>query len=302
MLPHRDRFSGRRHVADGAALLRAAAAAARRCRCAAATAAPTAAVGDHGRNHIDLGVLREALRAGHVDRAARPIEPIAGPKPPGEAVRVAHEEVGEIDEHAAVGLGGDREAPENRLRERVFDRLAFGRIRRIRAVIVVRLGHENLRTDALELHDARAAELRAIEADVVGAEARREPREVNQLLVEPSDLHEEGAGRFIPVERHEAIELLHAGRAIRDRRWPSAAATAAALPASGATLKTAYRHNRAGPGRPGTRVPRQHHQKLSLHGSLLRVQRHLTRTDPPATAGLKPCGYCGMANNPRRGA
>jgi len=41
-------------------------------------------------------------------------------------VAVAQEEIGGVDQDAAIALGGDREAPEDGLRERVLHRAAFG--------------------------------------------------------------------------------------------------------------------------------------------------------------------------------
>jgi len=56
------------------------------------------------------------------------------------------------------------------------------------AEAVVRLYQKNLRPDALELDDVFAAQLAAVQADVVGANAGRERLQVQQLGIEPADL------------------------------------------------------------------------------------------------------------------
>ena len=78
-----------------------------------------------------------------------------------------------------------------------------------------------------------AAALAAVEADVVRAEAGREAGVQQELGVEARDLEEQRSGALVPVEREVAVDLLHAGRAVVDRRdrtagGLSAAATAAA--------------------------------------------------------------------------
>ena len=51
----------------------------------------------------------------------------AGAEPAGDAVGVAHEEVAEIDEHAAARSSAIAVKPQRTdLRERVFDRLPLG--------------------------------------------------------------------------------------------------------------------------------------------------------------------------------
>src|SRR3990172_7334961 len=57
----------------------------------------------------------------------------------------------------------------------------------------------------------------AVEADVVGAHAGLQAGGVEDVGVEAVDLEEQRAGRLVPVEREEALELLHAGRLLLDR-------------------------------------------------------------------------------------
>ena len=64
--------------------------------------------------------------------------------------------------------------------------------------------------------DAGVAELPAIEADRIRAETGRQRDLVEQLLVEAPDLHEQLAGRRLPVQRHVAVDLLQALHLVGD--------------------------------------------------------------------------------------
>ncbi len=187
---------------------------------AAAAAAPAAgrAVSGEGQDRVDFGVLRKRFRPGHVDRAACPVHAeIARPQARNHVVRVAQEEVRRVHEHPAVGFGGHREAPQNRLREGVLDRAALIRVGAVRAERVIGLHHHHPRPDPLEFDDPSLARLSAIDPDVVRPETRRKAGGVQHLGVELVDLHPEGSGLVIPVERHVAVQLLEAGRPRVDR-------------------------------------------------------------------------------------
>src|SRR4029078_12535670 len=109
------------------------------------------------------------------ERAARAIEPVvAGTKTRRGVDEIAQEEVRRIDEDAAVRFAGDRKAPQNRLGEGVFNRLALERIAAARTEAHVALHHHDARTDALELHDARAAAGSTIETDVIRSHSGRQ--------------------------------------------------------------------------------------------------------------------------------
>src|SRR5205823_6862525 len=83
---------------------------------------------------------------------------------------------------------------------------------------VVGLHHHHARADALEFDDAALARLAAIETDIIRPEPGREPGGVEQLGVEPVDLHPQRAAALVPVERQVAVDLLEAGRAGFDGR------------------------------------------------------------------------------------
>ncbi len=178
-----------------------------------------AAVAREREEDVNLGVLRKRLRAGHIDGAAARVHAVAGrPEARDHAVHVAHQEVGGIDEHAAVGFGANRKAPQHRRGEGFFDRAALIGIGAERAIGVVRLDHQHLRADAPERDDVLRAQLAAVEADVVRAESCRERGDVEELGVELRDLEPQRARAVVPVQRHEPIELLQALRLLVDRR------------------------------------------------------------------------------------
>jgi hypothetical protein len=176
---------------------------------------------------LDLGVLRERLRAREEDRAAVRVDVVRalfGVAEPGDhAVGVAQEQVGRVDEHA-VGVGRrDGEAPRDRLGERLDDRAPLGRVLARGAVAVVALHHEHARADALEDYDATGAELPLVEPDRVRSEPGGERDLIEDLGVEARDLEVHPPRARVPVERHEAVDLLHPdglgrqGRQLRGR-------------------------------------------------------------------------------------
>jgi len=71
-------------------------------------------IGGERQERLDLGVPGETLRSRRIDRAPRVIELVSpllgGPQALGHAVGVAEEEVGGIDENAALFLGFDFES------------------------------------------------------------------------------------------------------------------------------------------------------------------------------------------------
>ena len=69
---------------------------------------------------------------------------------------------------------------------------------------------------AFELDDSRAGQDATVEADVVRSQAGRQACRVKHLGVEPGDLEKQPASRLVPVEREEAVNLLHPGRSFFD--------------------------------------------------------------------------------------
>ena len=190
----------------------------------AAAAAPAGRFVDEGERHVDLGVLRKAFGVREVERAARAIDAVGARPERAAGVRhVAEQEIGCIDQQAAVALAGDREAPQDRFRERVLHRFALGGIRAARPKRLIRLHEQHPRPDALEIDDASAAAGAAIEPNVVRSEARRQAGRIEELGVEPRNLDEQRSAALVPVQRKVAVDLLHACRAGVDRRDRSGA-------------------------------------------------------------------------------
>ncbi len=226
VLAHRDRPGRRRHARHRAGEETAAASAAATAGAPAAVlgnrsgtllrarrvaAASAACLVHEGQRHFDFGVLRKRFRARQVEGTAGAIEPIgAGPQRVGGAGHVAQHEIGRVNQDVAARLAGDREAPQHRLGERIFHRLALERVGAARAERHVRLGHQHAWTDALERHDPRAAAAAAIQADVVGAEPGRQAGVQQDLGIELRNLEEHRSGALFPVQREEALDLLHA--------------------------------------------------------------------------------------------
>ena len=187
---------------------------------AAATTATAASLFVHeGQRHVDLGVHRKVACVWQIERAARAVEAIVSRPQAGRRIGdVAHEEVGRVNQQASAGFGRDRETPQDRLRERILDRLPFERILAARSKRLVRLHQHHARPDALEVNQPSAAAAgAAVETDIVRAEPGGQAGVEQELGVETRDLEKHRAAALIPIQREVAVELLHARRAVLDR-------------------------------------------------------------------------------------
>ena len=215
---------------------------------------------------LDLGVLREVERAGPVEAAALLLELVsAGTQPLRQRQVVADQPVGRVHQHAPARLGRDREAPQDRARERVAHGPHLLGVRRVGAKGVLRLDQQHLGPGALEEDDALALQLSTVQADVVRAQPRREPVGVQHLDAEARDLEVEPAAGLVPVEREEAVELLHAGGLRFDRgrrRW--------------------RRRRRVGQGRGGQE--REDARRAQVHRGPPEGRDSTTEATPPAAA------------------
>ena len=243
VLAHRHRFGRRRHAGDRARRtgrrrvrhrrlrrrpppLSDSAGALRR---SAATAAASAGrVVREGQRHLDLGVLRERLRARQVERAARAVDAVgARTQRAAGAGDVAQQEVGRVHEHVAAALGGDGEAPQHRLGERILDRLALERVARC-----------SIGTTGSAAPAARAGRRAGTSTSRAPPPLPRsspmsfDPRPAASPVVSRNSVSKRGisrnmrSGALVPVEREVAVELLHAGGALArstgsDRRPPA---------------------------------------------------------------------------------
>ena len=165
---------------------------------------------------LELGVPGKALRSRQVHGAAALVEPVGPGQPVGHPVRVAEEERRHVDEHRAVRLRLDREPPEDRGGERLLERPRLVGVAGVDPVALVGLNHQHPGADALEPHDGGRPELAAVEPDIVRPDPGGERAHVEQIVVEPGDLHPQGAGLGVPVQREEPGQPLHARRALGD--------------------------------------------------------------------------------------
>ena len=134
---------------------------------------------------------------------------------------VAEQEIGGIHQHAAVALGGHREAPEHRPGKGVLNRAALGGVGARGTERLVGLDQQHLGPDALERHDFSGALLAAIEADVVRPQAGGQTGGVQEIHVEARDLEPQAAGSLVPIKREVAIQLQHAAGAFVNGRRAS---------------------------------------------------------------------------------
>ena len=95
---------------------------------------------------------------------------------------------------------GHRETPEHRFGERLSHRGAFIGIIGDRAIVQIRLDQQHFGADALKAHDARGAQLAAVEADVIGADAGGQGSLVEKFGVPLVDFQPELARLGIPIE------------------------------------------------------------------------------------------------------
>ena len=167
---------------------------------------------------LQLRVGREGVGHFLEDHGPARVEAVrARPHPLGRADRVPHEEVRHVHQDASVGLGRGGEAPQHRPGERVAHRTDLRRVVAAGPEAVVRLNHEDLPADALELDDARSGERAPVEPEVVRPESRPEAGEVDHLRVQCRDLHPELTEVRIPVQGQEAVHPLHSHGPVRDR-------------------------------------------------------------------------------------
>jgi len=111
---------------------------------------------------------------------------------------------------------GHGEAPEDALGEGSPRRSGVRGIGAGGTEVFVALDHEDAGSDALEGDDLAPAFLTAVEADIVGAEARRRDQWRRDGGVQAGDFQPEIAGALFPIDGEEAVELLHAAGALLD--------------------------------------------------------------------------------------
>ena len=184
-----------------------------------------AAIGGEGEERFDLGVFGEGPGVVEGDGGAVGVEfeaaLLAVCEGGDDVVDVAEGEVGDVEEDGAFcrcgagGLGFDLEAGEDGGGEGAFDGSAFRGVGGARAELEVVLDEEDFGAGALEADDAAAAELAAIKAKVVLADAAGQgvdPEVVRGggvIGAYQGDLEVELAGFCVPIQRQQAGLVLH---------------------------------------------------------------------------------------------
>ena len=102
-------------------------------------------------------------------------------------VGVAQAEGGGVNQHPFALFGFHREPPENRLGKRFLDRTPLLQVGGSRAVILVRLHQQNFGAAPFKAHDMGAAELPAIQANVVGADAGGQGMDIEKICIPAGD-------------------------------------------------------------------------------------------------------------------
>ncbi len=136
----------------------------------------------------------------------------------GDPVGVADHEVGRVDEHAAIGLGDDVEAPHHRRREGVLDGPPLGRVVGPGPEPQVGLDEQHAPPDPLEPDDPLAAELAPVEPDVVRPEPGGQRDGVQQVGVERRHFQPDRPRVAVPPDREEPVVPVQPGRLGLDGR------------------------------------------------------------------------------------
>jgi hypothetical protein len=85
-----------------------------------------------------------------------------------DAVGISQQEGCRVDVNGSVNFAQDIEPPDDRTGKRFINGAKFVNIRTDGAIPEILLHHQDLRTGTLERHDARRAELSAIQAYIIG--------------------------------------------------------------------------------------------------------------------------------------
>ncbi len=192
-----------------------------------AAASSAAAVSHEGEHGVDFRIFGEGLGRVEVDGRARGVDAVRAllhaRQRARDAVDVAQEEVGSVDHDGAVGrLRGHGKSAEHRRWEGLFDRKLLVGVGRRGTEALIRLDQQNLRSDALEVHDQTLRGLAAVKPKVVRSRAvgqRVGVEQVRALAVRVQrNFKVELTCCRIPVERQQARHIGHAGRARGDGR------------------------------------------------------------------------------------
>ncbi len=132
-------------------------------------------------------------------------------------MRVAQEKFGGVHENTLAVFSLDRKSPQRRFRKRIAHRAPFVLIVAYRAIVQVRLDQQHLRPAALKAHDARRAQLPAVQPDIVRANPRRQRALIQKFSAPLVDLQPKLPSFGVPIQVEVARQLLRPSRLLGDR-------------------------------------------------------------------------------------
>src|ERR1700733_1858902 len=179
------------------------------------------AIGGEGEDGLDLGVFGEGFGGVESDGGAGEVDLVGSLLGAGEgfgyAVRVAEEEVGGVDEDRSAGVFRFYlEAVQDGLGEGLADSELLGWVGGRGTEALVGLDEQDLGAGALEADVLALGDLAAVEAEIVGAGAVGQGMGVEEVRtiaggVEVGNLEIKLASLRVPVQREEAVDVLHGG-------------------------------------------------------------------------------------------
>ena len=133
-------------------------------------------------------------------------------------MRVSQKKIRRIHQRVVLFFSRHRESPQRRLCKRIVHRAPLVRIIAHRAVFQILLHQQHLRPAAVKPHDARRAQLPAVQPDVVRSNPRRQPALVQKLRSPLVNLQPNLPLLRIPVQVEVPRQLLHPRRPLPNRR------------------------------------------------------------------------------------
>ena len=182
----------------------------------------TGVVAGKSERGFDFGVERKILGSPKVDVASRGVQFVRAllfaAKSFRNAVRIAQEEIGGIDEDILAFFGGHGETPQRRFGERIADGAALVRVVGHGAIFKILFDKEDLGPAAFESDDGGFAKLAAVESDVVRTDSGGEAALIKKILVPFIfiDFQPKLALFGVPIKIEIARQLLRAGGFLGD--------------------------------------------------------------------------------------
>ena len=155
-------------------------------------------------DRLDLRIIGKSPGVRQVDRRARGIgievSLLTARQSCGNAVRIANQKIGGVNENGPVALGEYLESPDNGTRKRFFDGILLVRVVSQGPVVEIVLDQQQLRPGTLKLDDPGRTELTAVQAEVVGADTASQRRLVKKRLTQLVGVDQQPPFPLIPVQ------------------------------------------------------------------------------------------------------